>query len=71
MLDILVQSRRDAKAAKRFMAKLMKKQRRVPRVMVTDKLITPSQETVPVGGGATVGGQAGGSMGKACTPRSW
>jgi putative transposase len=37
VLDILVQSRRDAKAAKRFMAKLMKKQRRVPRVLVTDK----------------------------------
>jgi putative transposase len=38
VLDILVQSRRNAKAARRFMAKLMKKQRRVPRVMVTDKL---------------------------------
>ena len=38
VLDILVQSRRNAKAAKRFMARLMKKQRRVPRVMVTDKL---------------------------------
>ncbi|KPI16445.1 transposase [Actinobacteria bacterium OK006] len=38
VLDILVQSRRDAKAAKRFLAKLMKKQQRVPRVMVTDKL---------------------------------
>lgn len=37
VLDVLVQSRRDAKAAKRFMAKLMKKQRRVPRVLVTDK----------------------------------
>jgi putative transposase len=37
-LDILVQSRRDAKAAKRFMAKLMKKQCRVLRVLVTDKL---------------------------------
>jgi putative transposase len=37
VLDILVQSRRDAKAAKRFMAKLMKKQRRVPRVLVADK----------------------------------
>ncbi|MFC9331769.1 IS6 family transposase [Kitasatospora sp. NPDC057015] len=34
--DILVQSRRDAKAAKRFMAK-PKKQQRVPRVLVTDK----------------------------------
>jgi putative transposase len=38
VLDILVQSKRDAKAAKRFMAKLMKKQCRVPRVLVTDKL---------------------------------
>jgi putative transposase len=38
VLDILVQSRRDAKAAKRFMARLMKKQCRVPRVLVTDKL---------------------------------
>ncbi len=38
VLDILVQSRRDSKAAKRFMAKLMKKQCRVPRVLVTDKL---------------------------------
>jgi putative transposase len=38
VLDILVQSRRNAKAAKRFLAKLMKKQRRVPRVLVTDKL---------------------------------
>ena len=37
VLDILVQSKRNAKAAKRFMAKLMKKQRRVPRVLVTDK----------------------------------
>jgi putative transposase len=38
VLDILVQSKRDAKAAKRFLAKLMNKQRRVPRVLVTDKL---------------------------------
>jgi putative transposase len=38
ILDVLVQSKRDAKAAKRFMAKLMKKQCRVPRVLVTDKL---------------------------------
>ncbi|MFE2321956.1 DDE-type integrase/transposase/recombinase, partial [Streptomyces sp. NPDC059441] len=38
MLDILVQSRRDAKAAKRFTARLMKKQCRVPRALVTDKL---------------------------------
>lgn len=38
VLDILPQSKRDAKAAKRFMAKLMKKQCRTPRVLVTDKL---------------------------------
>lgn len=38
VLDILVPSRRNAKAAKRFLAKLMTKQRRVPRVLVTDKL---------------------------------
>jgi putative transposase len=38
VLDVLVQSRRDAKAARRFLAKLMEKQRRVPRVLVTDKL---------------------------------
>ncbi len=38
VLDILVQSKRDAKAARRFMAKLMKKQGRVPRVLITDKL---------------------------------
>jgi putative transposase len=38
VLDILPQSKRNAKAAKRFPAKLMKKQRRVPRVLVTDKM---------------------------------
>lgn len=38
MLDILVQSRRDARAAKRLLRKLMKRQQCVPRVMITDKL---------------------------------
>ncbi|MHA7066222.1 IS6 family transposase [Azospirillum argentinense] len=38
VLDVLVQSRRDAKAAKRLLRKLLKKQGWVPRVMVTDKL---------------------------------
>jgi putative transposase len=38
VLDILVQSRRDAKAAKRLLRKLLKKHRIVPRVMITDKL---------------------------------
>ena len=38
VLDILVQSRRNAKAAKRLLRKLLKKQGRTPRVMITDKL---------------------------------
>ena len=38
VLDILVQSRRDAKAAKRLLRKLLKKQGKAPRVMITDKL---------------------------------
>ena len=38
VLDVLVQRRRDKKAAKRLLRKLLKKQGRVPRVMVTDKL---------------------------------
>lgn len=38
VLDVLVQSRRNAEAAKRFFGKLMRKQARVPRVLVTDKL---------------------------------
>jgi putative transposase len=37
-LDILVQSRRDRQAAKRFFRKLLKGLRYVPRVLVTDKL---------------------------------
>ena len=38
VLDILVQSRRDKKAAQRLFRKLLKKQGRAPRVLVTDKL---------------------------------
>ncbi|AIB15638.1 hypothetical protein ABAZ39_27620 (plasmid) [Azospirillum argentinense] len=38
MLDILVQSRRNTKAAKRFFKKLLKGLRYVPRMVVTDKL---------------------------------
>jgi putative transposase len=38
VLDILVQSRRNAAAAKRLLRKLLKKQGIVPRVMITDKL---------------------------------
>src|SRR3954451_11293954 len=42
VLDILVQSRRDKRAAKRLLRKLLKKQCRPPRVMVTDKLASYS-----------------------------
>jgi putative transposase len=38
VLDILIQSRRDKKAAKKFFRKLLKGLRYVPRVIVTDKL---------------------------------
>ncbi len=38
VLDILVQSRRNTRAAKRLMRKLLKRQCRTPRVMITDKL---------------------------------
>ena len=38
MLDILVQSRRNAKAAERLLRKLLKKQGVAPHVMITDKL---------------------------------
>jgi len=37
-LDILVQSKRDKKAAKKFFRKLLKGLRYVPRVIITDKL---------------------------------
>jgi putative transposase len=38
VLDVLVQSRRNKKAAKRLFRKLLKKQARAPRVLITDKL---------------------------------
>ncbi len=38
VLDALVQSRRDRRAAERLLRKLIRKQARVPRVLVTDKL---------------------------------
>ena len=37
-LDVLIQSRRDKKTAKRLFRKLLKKQGRAPRVLTTDKL---------------------------------
>jgi putative transposase len=41
--DVLVQSRRDKRAAKRLLRKLLKRRRRVPRVMVTDLLWSQSE----------------------------
>lgn len=38
VLDVLVRSRRNTKAAKRLMRKLLKRQGHPPRVMITDKL---------------------------------
>src|SRR3982074_864457 len=38
VLDIIVQSRRDSKAAKKLFRKLLKRLRYVPRVIITDKL---------------------------------
>ncbi|QLF71505.1 IS6 family transposase (plasmid) [Peteryoungia desertarenae] len=50
VLEVLVQSRRNAKAARRLMRKLVKGQGRAPRVMVTDKLRshdTAKREIIP------------------------
>ena len=38
VLDVMVQRRRDKQSAKRLLRKLLKKQMRPPRVMITDKL---------------------------------
>ena len=38
VLDVLVQSRRDKRAAERLLRKLLKRQMRPPRVLITDKL---------------------------------
>src|ERR687894_246594 len=50
VLDVLVQKRRDKRAAKRLLRKLLKRQGRAPRVMVTDKLPSygaATQEVMP------------------------
>jgi putative transposase len=50
VLNVLVRSRRDQHAAKRLLRKLLKKQMRPPRVMITDKLASygaAKQELMP------------------------
>ena len=42
VLDVLVQSRRGQRAAKRLLRKLLKRQGRAPRAMITDKLASYS-----------------------------
>ena len=48
VLDILVQSHRNKKAAKKFFRKLLKTLRYVPRVIITDKLRSYSAATAEV-----------------------
>jgi len=48
VLDILVQSCRNKKAAKRFFRKLLKGLRYVPRVIITDKLRSYSAAKVEI-----------------------
>jgi len=43
VLDVLIQSRRNTKAAKRLLRKLLKKQGRAPRVMVTELIWSQSK----------------------------
>jgi putative transposase len=43
VLDVLVQSRRDKKAAKRLLRKLLKRQCRAPRVMITELIWSQSK----------------------------
>jgi transposase-like protein len=48
VLEVLVQKRRDTKAAKHFIRKLLSGQGAAPRVMVTDKLGSTGPPTVPL-----------------------
>src|SRR3954466_3247603 len=50
VLDVLVQKRRDKQAAKPPVRKLLKKQCRAPRVMITDKIMAESSSSNTRGG---------------------
>jgi len=43
VLDVLVQNRRDKRAAKRLLRKLLKRQCRAPRVLITDLIWSQSK----------------------------
>jgi len=47
VLDVLVQKRRDKKAAKRLLRKLLKRQMRPPRVLITDLIWSQSKAVSP------------------------
>src|SRR6185436_20182767 len=47
VLDVLVQSRRDKRAAKRLLRKLLKRQMRPPRVLITDLIWSQSKAVSP------------------------
>ncbi len=47
VLDILVQSRRNRRAATRFFRKLLKRQGGEPRRLITDKVAATGQRTAP------------------------
>uniref|UniRef100_UPI0038B7FDD3 DDE-type integrase/transposase/recombinase n=1 Tax=Paraburkholderia TaxID=1822464 RepID=UPI0038B7FDD3 len=49
VLDVLVQSRRDRRAARRLMRKLLRKQGRAPRVLITDELKSDAAANRDVG----------------------
>jgi putative transposase len=51
VLDILVQDRRDANAAKRFFRRLLKGLQYVPRVIVTDKAEELRRRSAPSASG--------------------
>ena len=54
VLDVLVQSRRNAKASKRFFGKLMRNQARTPRVLITDKLVEPPGRKCAASAGSAI-----------------
>jgi len=56
LLDVLVQSRRNKKAAKRLLRKLLKKQMRPPRVLIID--LAPRYRTTRIAGSLGTGKNA-------------
>src|SRR6266850_1255809 len=61
VLDILVQSRRDKRAAKKFFRKLLKALRYVPRLIITDKLKSYSAEELKSCQASNTAGTSGGT----------